>query len=451
MRLLLSPLAGFHYALAQLVLPGGRPGRWLAGFFLRQALFFNPRHDRAVGYLNYLDGVRSMERGEPDEALALLRRAMRALPEDPAVALDAGVAMTIAGEHEAAVTTLSRLLGAHQRRMAQEPQLWFALAWSQTRLGQYQRALQTAQEAVAARAVAPGLRLTAALARVGAGEPAEPPVVRALLRHHPRLLSNVLEFTEQMAEAGQTAAAEALLEALPADLRPTGARLVALSSLHRESLPAARWAADRFSALVGRHPQALVLESQLRAQEGNLPAAVKAAQEALAAAPAAAAQPPAPGMTAAAEAQLGEALLLSGREEEAYRHFVEALSHGSPSALAGGVVALHLLAEGRGEDARKVFRMERLGADLGLAYAHAATALVLLDGGRVAEALALAEQSLEAFRALPPWAAPPPVVRALTAALTGAGQACLRQAQATGPDELAQRAQRLLRRLLGPT
>jgi tetratricopeptide (TPR) repeat protein len=436
----LPPLANFYYALGQTVLPAGRLGRRLAQSFFRQALFFNPRHDRAIGYLDYLYGVRQMEAGDPDEALRLLRRAMRALPQDPAVALDTGVAMTIAGEHEAAVTALTRLLSAHSHRMAQEPQLWFALAWSQARLGQFQGALQTAQEAAAARAVSPGLRLTAALAQIGAGDPPEVPVLRSLLRGHPRLLSNVLEFTEQLAEAGQTAAAEALLDALPPDLRPVGARLVALSSLNREALPAARWALELFAALAGRTTELLVLESQVRTHEGNLPAAIKAAQEAVA-------QPKALGTTAAAEAQLGEALLLSGREEEAYQHFVEALGHGSPSALAGGVVALHLLAAGRTDDARKVFRLERQGADLGVAYAHAATALLLLDSGDLAEALALAEQSLEAFRALPPWAATPPVVGALTAALSSAGQASLRQAQAAHSDDLTKRAQRLLRRL----
>jgi tetratricopeptide (TPR) repeat protein len=438
---LLPPVAEFFYAVGQLVLPGGRLGRALARFFLRQALFFNPRHDRAVGYLDYLRGVQRMQWGDPDEGLRLLRRAMRALPGDPAVALDAGVAMTIAGEHEAAVTTLSRLLAGHQRRMSQEPQLWFALTWSLLRLGRYSRALDAAGQAAQAGAASPGVRLTAALARVGAGAAPETEVIQGLVRRQPRLLANLLEFTEQMAEAGKPAVAELLLEALPPDVRPRGLRLIALSSVNRDSLAAARWALDRLVATAGRTAEVLILESELRLHEGDLPAALRAAQEAVARAP---------GKDAAAEEQLGEVLLLSGREEEAYGHFVEAIAAGSPSALAGGVVALRLLEQGQAQEARQVFRLARQGAELGVAYAHAATALVLLDTGHLAEAVSLAEQADDAFRALPSWAAQPPVVRTLTATLARAARQCLTAAQQAADEDLIRRSERLLRRLTSP-
>ena len=443
MHLLLPPLAGFLYSMGQLVLPAGRPGRALARLYLRLALFFNPRHDRALGYLDYLSGVQQMERGDPEEALRSLRRAMRALPDDPAVALDAGVAMTIAGEHEAALNTLGRLLTAHHRRMSQEPQLWFALAWSHTRLGRYSQALEVTRQAAAARAVSPGLRLTAALARLGSTASLETDVVRGVLRGHPRLLPSVLEFIEQLAETGKSAAAEDLLETLPAELRPRGLRLIVLSSLNRDSLPAARWALDHLLAAAGRSSDALLLESELRLHEGNLPAAVKTAREALT-------EARSPVATAAAEEQLGEALLVSGKEEEARAHFAQALSLGSASALAGGVVALGLLAQGKVQDAQSVFLLARQGTEFGVAYAHAATALVLLETAHLPEAVSLLEQAGEAFHALPAWAAQPPVSKTLTATLTSACRQALTNARSTGDDALTKRAQRLLRRLTAP-
>ncbi len=440
MSFLLPPVAGFLYTLGQMVLPAGRPGRALARFYLQQALFFNPRHDRALGYLDYLRGVQQMDRGEPEEALRYLRRAVRALPHDAAVALDTGVAMTIAGEYEAAVHTLSRLLDTHPRRMSQEPQLWFALAWSQVRLGRYREALETARQGAEARAASPGLRLTAALARLGSSGKVEVEVLRGLLRAHPRLLSNLLEFLEQLAEGGKVALTETLLEALPPDLRPRSLRLVLLSSLNREALVSARWALDRLQTLGGRSLELLLLESELRLHEGKPGVAVKAARQARA-------EARTPAETATAEEQLGEALLLNGREEEAYGHFAEALGLGSASALAGGVVALRLLGQAKVEEARSIFRPARQGRELGVAYAHAATALILLETGHLPEAVALLEQGEEAFRSLPAWAAQRGVVQTLTGALTEGTQRALAAARAADSDELAQRSQRLLRRL----
>lgn len=382
-----------------------------------------------------------MEAGEPEEGLPLLRRAMRALPGDPAVALDAGVAMTVAGEHEAAVTTLSRLLAAHPRRMSSEPQLWFALCWSLLKLGRYSRVLETAAQAAEAGAASPGLRLAAALARVGTGAAPEAEVIRRLLRGHPRLFGNVLEFAEHLAESKKQRQADLLMEALPPALVPRGLRLIALSSLNRDALTAARWAVDRLAEKTGPTTESLILQSELQLHTGNLPAALQAAQQAVAHT-----SPP----EAAAEEQLGEVLLLSGREEEAYVHFVQALTGGSLSALAGGVVALRLLEQERAAEAQQVFRVSRQGAELGVAYAHAATALVLLDTGHLAEAVSLAEQAAEVFRALPAWAAQPAVVQRLATTLARVAEQCVASARQAADADLTRRAERLLRRLTAP-
>jgi tetratricopeptide (TPR) repeat protein len=428
-------MAGFFYALAQTVLPAGRPGRYLARGWLSQALWFSPHHDRARAYLDYLQGVRAMEAGDPDEALRLLRRAAKALPADPAVLLDAGVAMTIGGEWQAAESTLSGLLRDHPRRMRGERQLWFALAWSQLRLGRARAALETARQAAEAGSGTPGLHLVVLLAQLSATGALDAPALARLLRTQPALLTNVLEYAEQAAESQQASRADLLLSALPPDLLPHGLRLIAASALNGDRLEAARWALARWEATGADPARRLVLESELRLREQQPAAAVAAARAALEQQPG----------SAAAEEQLGEALLLSGRLEEAYGPFVEALAAGSPSALAAGVVALHLLEEGRHQDARQVFRRGRVGGALGCALAHAASGRLLLEAGNLPEALALATQSWQAYQDLPGWAGQPAARDLALSALQRLLDDWLLAAEQTGHVEDLPRARKLRR------
>jgi Flp pilus assembly protein TadD len=223
------------------------------------------------------------------------------------------------------------------------------------------------------------------------------PSLARLLRSQPALLTNVLEYAEQAAESQQAARADLLLSALPPDLLPHGLRLIAASALNGDRLEAARWALSRWEGTGVEPARRLVLESELRLREQKPAEAVAAAQAALEQQPG----------SAAAEEQLGEALLLSGRVVEACEHFVEALAGGSPSALAAGVVALHLLEEGRHQEARQVFRRSRVGGALGCALAHAASGRLLLEAGNLPEALALATAAWQAYQDLPAWAGQP--------------------------------------------
>ncbi len=82
---------------------------------------------------------------------------------------------------------------------------------------------------------------------------------------------------------------------------------------------------------------------------------------------------------------------------------VNALAEGSCDALAGGVVALHMLAQDRLDDARSVFRVQRSGDALACLYAHTATAGVRKAEGELAEAMALAQQAWGFWEEMPEW------------------------------------------------
>jgi len=226
--------------------------------------------------------VLAVERGDSDEGLRLLRRAARVLPQDPAVALDAAVALAICGQYAAAATALSRLLQEHPRRLSGERQLWSALAWSYLRLGEYRQALETARQAAAAGCANAQLRLVTVFADLARGGGFEPRVVAALLRSHVRLLPNVLEFAEQMAEGGKPELADQVLGVLPRDLQAHGLRLIASSSIHGRRFRAARWALARLQALSGEQASYLVLKSELHLHEQDFPAALTAAEQAVA-------------------------------------------------------------------------------------------------------------------------------------------------------------------------
>jgi len=404
----------FFYGVAQLVLPAGRLGRCLARFFLRQSLFFRPRHEPAWGYSDYLTGILRLERGAPEEGVRLLRRATKALPQDPAVALDAGVAMTICGEYEGAVRLLEKLLSQYDR-MASERQLWFALAWSHLRLGHYTRAPQIAEEATAAAGGTAQLHLVSILGRLVTTSTLEQQALRGLLRSRPQLLSHVLEFTEQLAASGKTVAAEQLLQVLPEDIRSRSLRLLVSSALNGDLLKVARWALDQLTSTGAEAPAYLVLESELHLRQGDLPQALDYAEQAVELSP---------GNEADAQEQLGQVLLLLGRAAEAYPHFVD-----------------------RFEEARKVFRVERRGTELGCAYAHCAAGLVQLHEADLEEAVKLAWWAWDEYRALPDWAARPGVKQQLTEVLSGLIEGCLTQAQEADNEEVAARARKLQQKM----
>lgn len=407
MRVLAGWLGALFYALGQGVLPAGRFGRALARQFLRQSLTFSPQHHRARSYLDYLLGVRDMEGGDPQAALPLLRRAAKALPADAAVRLDAAIVMTACGEYQSAEAEFNRLLQEHPRRVRNEPQLWFALAWSQLRLGQYSRCEATARRGAEAGAATVQLRLAALLAGFGNGTALDEEGLQQVLNTRPQLLPHLLEFVEQLVESHQASLASQLLQALPAAIQPDCLRLLAGSALNSERLEVARWALHRWKDSGASPVERLVLASELHLHEGRFKEAIALAREAVSMDSA----------SARAQERLGEALLLGARLDEAYPAFEAALQGGSSSSLAAGVLALRLLEQGDLTGARSLFRSQRRGGALGCALANAATASLRLQEDRLPESLRCANLAWEQFSEQPSWGRQPVVCDLLTDAL----------------------------------
>lgn len=438
MSVLTSWLSRIFYVLAQGALLAGRPGRFFARAWLRQSLALSPHDERARGYLDYLQGLSAMEGGDPDEAVRLLRRAAKALPRDPAVQLDAGVALAISGEWQAAESALGRLLQEQGKRVEGEPQLWFALGWSQLRLGRAAQAVETVRRAAALGLGTPELRLLAVLAKFAATGSLDQEALARLLRTRPRLLPTLLQFIEQVAEEGKTSRAEELLSALPAGTLPPTLRLLAASALHANLPHAAQWALQKWEAN-GQQPSArLVLQSELHLRKGELGPAVTAARQALAAGP----------NQALAEEQLGEALLLAGNREEAFAHLTEAVALGSPSALAAGYVALRLVEEGRHKEARALFRVQRTGTELGCALADAASAWLVMADGNLPKGLALATRAWQEYRRVPQWANTAVVAELMTSNLLRLLETGIASAEKSGREELLGQARKLRRDIL---
>ena len=437
MTVLTSWLGAFFYAMAQLVLPLGSLGRRLACSFLGRSLAFRPHEAAARGYLDYLSALSLVEHGEAEAGLRLLRRAERALPRDPAIALDNGVTMAICGEYAPAATHLQHLLGQHPR-VAREPHLWFALSWSQLRSGQPSKALESVRQAAGHVPMSPRLQLVHALASAQTGGRLEPASVLRVLRAQPSLLPQLLEFTEHLAASGKPGLAGELVAGLPSDLQRRGVRLIALSALNSESLAAAHWAVDQLGRLGPPESGDLVLQSGMQLRRGDLASALELARQAAELGH---------GQSAAAEAQWGEALLWAGQAAEAAAHLERALTLGSLSALVGGVVALRLLDEGQLAEARRVFRRERRGDALGCTYAHCATAHIRLAEGDLPEAARLLEAAWREYGALPGWTVSYPGHADLGTRMRQLASVCEAAAREAGNEGLELR----IRRLEGPS
>ena len=141
----------------------------------------------------------------------------------------------------------------------------------------------------------------------------------------------------------------------------------------------------------------------------------------------------------------GRVMVLAGQREEAFRYMTSALAEGSRDALAGGVVALYMLAQDRLDDARSVFRVQRSGDELACLYAHTATAGVLRAEGDLPEAAVLATRTWKFWEELPPWARTAAVREDIVPVLREIGQAAV----SSGDQEVIEDGKKLLRSISG--
>ncbi len=381
------------YGLAQAALPLGSIGQAVARPLLSVLVQLQPRNSWARAYYDYVQALHMFPRGQTDEALKLLHRAHRTAPDDEALHLDWAVALTMAGRYDQAIGALEQL-GKDSEGLLHEEQYWSALGWAYLRTGRFPLAQNAAKQA-AENGVATGeMRLIMSLALLGEQGWMDGAGVSDILKKQPRSLGMVLEFIYYLASIGKRSEAEKLLAAVPEAIRPRGWRIVAQHCLDEDDTTCAQWALAKLNSLDPGSPTSLLLGCEVAARADNWAAAVAGAEQAVTHQPA----------NLDVLETAGRIMALAGERETAFRYMTEALAKGSRDALAGGVVALHLLEEARVADARLVFRVRRTGDELACLYGHTAMAWLLQIEEKPREALALAAQAYDFWQQLPAWA-----------------------------------------------
>jgi len=399
------------YWLAQGMLPGGRIGRATARPLLAAVVWLEPSHQNARAYYDYLQALHIFPRGQTEEALKLLRRAHRAVPDDETIHLDWAVALTTANHYERAIDVLEQLDSGERART--ELQFWTALGWSYLRTGRFPAAEAAAKQAMEYGVASAELRLIRSLALVGEEGWVNKDGIADVVNKQPRATGMLLEFAYYIASIGKRTEAEKLLAALPADNRPAAWRIVTQHSLSAGDVETARWSLQKLGKLVPNSVDGLMLGCEIALRRGKMTEAVDKARRAVAA------QPDELEVLETA----GRVMVLAGQREEAFRYMTSALAEGSRDALAGGVVALYMLAQERLDDARSVFHVQRSGDELACLYAHIATAGVLKAEGKLAEAMALARQAWGFWDEMPQWSRTEAVHQDIVSWLTQIAQA----------------------------
>jgi len=406
-------LGAVVYWVAQGVLPLGRLGRAAARSALAAVVWLEPNHQEARAYYDYLQALRIFPRGETEEALMLLRRAHRAVPDDETLHLDWAVALTMANHYERAIDVLEQLASGEQART--ELQFWTALSWSYLRTGRFPAAEAAAKQASEYGVASSELRLIRSLALAAEAGWVNKDGIADVVSKGPRALGMLLEFAYYIASIGKRTEAEDLLAVLPADNRPHAWRIVTQHSLSAGDVETAEWSLEKLGQLAPDSVDGLMMGCEIALRRGQMAEAVDKAHRAVAAQP----------DELAVLETAGRMMVLAGQREEAFRYMTSALAEGSRDALAGGVVALYMLAQDRLDDARLVFRVQRSGDELACLYAHTATAAVLKAEDDLAEAVALAQQAWEFWDEMPQWARTEAVRQDIVSWLTQIAQAAV--------------------------
>ena len=300
----------------------------------------------------------------------------------------------MAGHYDQAIGVLEQL-GKDGERAVHEQQLWSALGWAYLRTGRLPLAQATAKQAAEYGVATPEMQLVMSLSLLGEQGWIDKATIRGILGKRPHCLGMVLEFAFCLAQLGKRTEAQKLVKALPEGMQPRAWRIIARHSLNEDDAATAQWALTQFSGPEPDPAASILLVCEVAARDGSLAGAVASAHRATAD------RPDDPEVLAAA----GRVMVLAGEREKAFEYMTTALANGSRDALAGGVVALHLLERGQVEDAKSVFAIQRTGDELACVYAHTATAWLLQTRDDLAEAVALATRACDMWDELPAWMA----------------------------------------------
>lgn len=421
------------YSHARWALGFGRPGMAHAYRLLRLTCALWPDHPEACYWLSYLRGRVALEQGRPEEALELLRAADRALPEVAAIKANLGLAYTMTGQDERAVSVFERLL-KEDPAVARE-EVWFALAWSYLRTGRAPKAREVCHRAYEVGVRSPRIELIHRLATgVGLGSLAVNEI-RDLVQSVPHSLSLLLEYARRQARDGRHRLARATISAFPEDEEAHAYSILARASLNEDDPKTAHWAADQIERTHDEQfaTEALLIRAEVAIRREDLAEAIAQARRALEREP----------DSGRAHEQLGKALLLQGKWEAAVTQMTEALHRGGGGALAAGVVGLADVEAGDLGAARGRFGDERYGDGLACLISHTAQARLLAAAEEMGPALERVARAVEELEALPTWAQQPELLAKLHATL---GEV-VRKAQASPDVALQESASTLATRL----
>ncbi len=428
-------LAKLLFWTAQGVMMVGRLGQQAAHQLLTLSTVLAPGDERTLGWLRYTSAVLASRRGDTARAVELLREASRLLPDNVAIQVNLGVALTMLNRYEQAIEVLERVLKTSSD-IELEASLWSALAWSYLRTGRYAKVATCQEQADEFGIKSPELQLIGELARGCQHGRLHPDVIGGCVAKRPRTLGMVLDFADWQARSGNRRLARKALGGLPREIQMRGLGIIASSALNDDNYETVLWAAAEYGKLAEHSAVPAMLRSEVALRRGAGQRAIEQAQRAVKLEP----------HNGRALEQLGRAHLLYGDREQAARAFVECLATGSDSALAGGVVAMALLSRDEVKKARLVFRSGRRGDALGCAYAHAAHALLMARQQRWDEAVKIAQFSWESVQDLPAWT---PTARVLPDVGWMLGEALTQCAQSGSPH--AQAAAELLAEMALPT
>ena len=426
-------LAGMCYSQARWAMGLGRLGMAHAYRLLRLSCALWPRHPQSCQWLGYLRGRVALERGEPEQAIELLREADKALPEVQAVRASLGLAYTMAGKDAQAISALERVVKEDPAGAGEE--VWASLAWSYLRTGRAPKAREVCLRAAEFDVQTPRLELLHRLATgVGLGSL---PVseLRELLRSVPQSLSLLLEYARLQAQEGRHRLARTAVSVLPDDQEARAYSIIGRASLNESDTATATWAAEQIVRTKDEQylPEAALLRSEVSLRKGDAVDAAAQARRGL----------ETDGQHGRLREQLGRALLLQGKWDEAGAQMVEALQTGQAGALAAGVAALVALEAGDTGAAAGLFLTPRQGDGLAAVVASTAQARLLAAEERWGEALALAEAAVEELKEVPVWAR----VEAVTGRLEGVLAESLKTIEQNGEGETAEAARGLRGRL----
>lgn len=426
-------LARMCYSQARWAMGLGRLGMAHAYRLLRLSCALSPRHPEACQWLGYLRGRVALERGRPEQAIELLRGAHRALPEVQPIRASLGQAYTMAGRDEQAISTLERLL--KEDPSAAREEVWASLAWSYLRTGRAPKGREVCLRAWEFEVRSARLDLLYRLA-TGVGLGSLPVTeVRELVNAVPQSLSLLLEYARLQAQEGRHRLARTAVSVLPEDEEARAYSIIGRASLNEEDAATAAWAAEQIARTKDEQylPEAALLRSEVSLRKGDAQDAVAQARRGLEADP----------QHGRLREQLGRALLLQGRWDEAAAQMVEALHTGQAGAMAAGVAALAALEAGDTAAAAGLFLAPRQGDGLASLVATTAQARLLAAEARWHEALALAETAVEELREVPAWARVGGVMERLKTVLTQS----IAMIEQAGENEMAETARRLRERL----